>query len=111
MRTWARQRQAIMITYIVLLALVGAAVFYFLVVYKAPNCFDGQQNGYEEGTDCGGGCQLVCPFAAAQPNIVWARAFEIAPGVYNFAAEVENPNFKVGTNIEYSFKGYDALLC
>ena len=108
MSTWALRRQAIVITYIILIALMGAAIFYFFVLYQAPSCFDGTQNGYEEGVDCGGGCQLVCPFSATEPNILWARAFEVAPGVYNLAAEVENPNFNVGTNVQYSFKGYDS---
>ena len=107
MSAWARQRQTIVITYIVLIIAVIVAIVYFLVIYKPPSCFDGERNGLEEGVDCGGGCQLVCPFAAARPNIAWARAFRVAEGVYNIAAEVENPNFQVGTTINYSLKSYD----
>lgn len=107
MSVWSKQRQAIIVTYMILIAMIGVAIFYFLVIYNPPSCFDGEQNGYEEGIDCGGGCELVCPFSASNPNIAWARAFEVGPGVYNFAAEVENPNFEVGTTIEYSFRGYN----
>ena len=107
MSAWSAGRQAVIITYIILIGVIAAAVFYFLFVYQSPSCFDNIQNGLEEGIDCGGGCQLVCPFAASEPNIAWARAFEIAPGVYNLAAEVENPNFTVGTNIDYTFRAYN----
>jgi len=50
----------------------------------------------------------VCPFRAANPNNAWARAFEIAPGLYNFAAAVENPNFAVGANVDYVIRAYNA---
>lgn len=88
--------------------LIVGAVIYFLFIYNPPSCFDGVQNGYEEGIDCGGGCQLVCPFSASDPNVAWARAFQTAPGVYNLAAEVENPNFNVGTEVAYTFRSYNA---
>ena len=107
MSRWSSQRKAIIITYILLLAIIGVAIFYFLVIYQAPSCYDDIRNGAEEGVDCGGGCPLVCSFSTTQPNIFWTRAFEVAPGVYNLAAEVENPNFQVGTTITYVFQAYN----
>lgn len=108
MSRWSHGRQALIITYLMLIACIIGAVVYFLFIYQAPSCYDGIRNGLEEGVDCGGGCELVCPFAASKPNVAWSRAFEIGPGVYNLAAQVENPNFDVGTNVEYVFRGYDA---
>lgn len=108
MSAWSATRRLIIVTYIVLAGAIAAAMVYFLFIYNPPSCFDGVQNGYEEGIDCGGGCQLVCPFSASDPNVTWARAFETAPGVYNLAAEVENPNFNVGTTIAYTFRSYNS---
>ncbi len=107
MSAWSRKRQSMIVLYCILTSLLLLTIGYFIFVYNPPNCFDGVQNGIEEGVDCGGGCQLVCPFKAAKPNVEWARAFEIAPGLYNFASAVENPNFSVGAEVEYVFRAYN----
>ena len=107
MSAWGRKRQAVIIGYILLLALIVALFFYFFVLYNPPSCFDGKQNGLEEGVDCGGACALVCPFAATSPNILWARSFEVGPGVYNMVASVENPNFDLAATVDYVIRGYN----
>jgi len=107
MSAWARKRQSTIIMYVILTLLLLATIGYFRFGYNPPTCFDGEKNGVEEGVDCGGTCQLVCPFKASKPNIEWARAFEIAPGLYNFASSIENPNFSVGAETEYVFRAYN----
>jgi hypothetical protein len=107
MSSWGRKRQAIIIAYILLAVLIAAAFLYFFVLYTPPSCFDGEQNGSEEGVDCGGSCSKVCAFQAARPNIVWSRSFQVGEGVYNVAAFIDNPNFEVGTDLAYTIRGYD----
>lgn len=97
----------IVFSFLALIAL-GAFAFYTLVIYQAPSCFDGELNGIEEGVDCGGACQLVCPFQAASPSILWARSFEISDGVYNFTGLIENPNFDVKVDTQYKFEAYNS---
>ena len=43
----------------------------FLLLYKAPTCFDGKQNQGEGGIDCGGPCVKLCPSAFLPPEVIW----------------------------------------
>ena len=91
---------------VILLILIGIPLFF--VLQNQPSCFDGEQNGDEWGVDCGGVCALYCPFQITPPSVLWSRSFEVAPGVYNAIAYVDNPNFQAGTmEVSYSFKLFD----
>jgi len=104
MTSWAAQKRAQYIgTLIVVVGIVGGGVLFFVVRDK-PTCTDGIQNGTEEGVDCGGECQAICPFAATAPVIQWTRFFEQAPGVYSVVALIENPNSKASAMaVPYEF--------
>ncbi len=104
MSAWARNRRTVII--LGFLTIVGLILFgvYSLFIYQAPTCFDGELNGLEEGIDCGGVCELVCPFSATEPNVQWGRAFQISNGVYNLAGLIENPNFDVKVDATYKFE-------
>jgi len=80
----------------------------FLVLYKAPTCSDGVRNGNEQGVDCGGSCQRLCQSSFALPSVAWARSEQVAPGLYNLAAYIINPN-KSGEalNVPYTMTAYD----
>lgn len=81
----------------------------FVVLYDAPTCFDGQQNGDETGVDCGGSCERICSFEATDPIVRWNRFFEVSPGVYNAVALVENPNTNAqARSVPYTFALRDA---
>jgi hypothetical protein len=69
----------------------------FKVFYKAPSCFDGIQNGDEQGIDCGGSCQRLCASAFLPPVVSWSRLENVAPGLYNVATYIINPNAKAGS--------------
>lgn len=87
--------------------LVFIAVSYFFF-YEEPTCFDGKQNGLEDGVDCGGTCVLLCTNQATDPIIHWKRFFSVGPNIYNTIAYVENQNPDAGaTDVEYIFKLYD----
>lgn len=106
--SWASRRRSayIGIFILVLLLIVLWAGFQFF--YEAPTCFDGTQNGEEAGVDCGGTCERVCPFEAIEVRVLWSRFFEIAPGVYNAVALLDNPNVgALARDVDYSLKLYD----
>jgi len=108
MSHWAQNRRILILSGIFMIfAVIGFAVYTF-VFFKPPTCFDGLQNGIEEGIDCGGTCKLVCSFQATEPNILWSRAFKISDGVYNITGLIENPNFDVKLDGTYKFEAYNS---
>src|SRR3990167_4665752 len=64
-----------------------------------PTCFDGVQNGIEEGIDCG---LLACGVACEPPilplSILSQKLIEIRPNDYDFVAQVNNPNSLFGAS-------------
>lgn len=107
--TWSSRRKAVIIAGITVcvLALLGIGVY--KATYTPPNCFDGTMNGAETGIDCGGGCARVCEGNARSLVLLWARPFEVAPGVYNVVAYFENQNVTSGIQqLSYELKLYDA---
>lgn len=108
MASWGTRRRNtiifLLITVFILLSFAFVSYFY----YEEPTCFDGEQNGNEEGVDCGGNCSLLCTGQTFDPIVHWKRYFEIDSGVYNVIAYIENQNPAAGaTDVEYSFKLYD----
>jgi hypothetical protein len=78
------------------------------VLSVAPTCFDGKQNGNEQGLDCGGPCQKVCPFQSNALLLRWARVFKVTPSIYNAMAYVDNQNpGSAIRKIAYEFRVYD----
>ena len=107
MSAWSRRRYTIyFITAITIIALALFAIYTFFI-FEPATCFDGEQNGSEQAVDCGGSCERICPFQAVDPQIVWARAFEISDGVYNLGAIVRNPNFSARLEGQYKFEAFN----
>ncbi len=109
MNEWSRRRKRIILALVtfVLVFLIGLPVF--LLVYKAPTCFDGKRNGDETGVDCGGSCQLLCT-ADSLPLIVKGdpRILKIAPNTFEVVALVNNPNISAGVyRAGYTFRLYN----
>ncbi|MFZ1019629.1 MAG: hypothetical protein WAN61_01375 [Minisyncoccia bacterium] len=106
---WALKRQ---IFYVVVL-LVFIFIFGFLIISpslnKAPSCVDGIQNGDETGIDCGGSCPNACLSQVDTVSVLWARAFEVAPGRYNAVAYIVNHNkTDAAEKVSYRFRFADA---
>ncbi|MES2315108.1 MAG: hypothetical protein V4524_04210 [Patescibacteria group bacterium] len=96
MSSWSQRRKSIYSS-VVLLLLVGfVGVPAFLFFYKAPTCSDGMKNGNELGVDCGGSCQRLCASAFFVPSVAWTRLQNVAPGLYNIATYIINPNVRAG---------------
>jgi hypothetical protein len=108
MSSWgARRRQKIIFIFL-LIVISFAIIIAFLVLDKPATCFDGKKNGSEQGRDCGGECLLLCRGQVIEPLIHWSRSFEVAPGVYNSVAYLENLNTDAGSEkLEYIFKYYN----
>jgi hypothetical protein len=92
MASWSRQRRLKYATIIIVVIAGAVGVPAFFLFYKAPSCSDGIKNGDEQGVDCGGSCEKLCPTAFLAPSVSWVRFKEVSPGLYNMAAYVINPN-------------------
>lgn len=92
MASWSRQRKSIYGLAAVIIILGLVVIPSFLYLYHAPTCFDGAKNGSEQGVDCGGACSRLCQSSFLPPDVAWTRFEEVAPGLYNMAAYIVNPN-------------------
>lgn len=91
--TWSHKRQFIIIGILFLfVCAILAYPTYQIFFNKIPTCFDNSKNGDETGVDCGGSCAKICKAGAADVVVHWRRVFQVAPGVYSVAAEIENIN-------------------
>jgi hypothetical protein len=89
-----------------IIIIVGIPLFLFF--HKTPTCFDNTKNQDEQGIDCGGVCTRICSEDISAPIIMWQRAFQVTPGVYNAVAYIQNPNvLNRVDNIGYVFRLYD----
>lgn len=98
---------------IVTIVYCGLWVLFFGVIYllfgpPPTSCFDGRQNGNEQGVDCGGRCMKQCA-VNLPPTVIEAAFIAVRPGLGDVVAMVKNPNANVGTNqLHYKFVLYDA---
>ena len=75
----------------------GIADYFFII---EPTCFDGVQNGLEEGVDCGTlACGVACEPAVMPLNVVSQKLIEVRPGDYDFVAQINNPNSFYGASL------------
>lgn len=109
MASWSTTRKYGYLSALVIVLVVLVGVPAFLLLYRAPTCFDGRQNGEERGVDCGGACVKLCLADFADPRVLWSYSTRVVPGVYNSMAYIQNPNQGVeAKDLSYVFKLYDA---
>jgi hypothetical protein len=110
MFSWAHQKQLIYGTgvFLFLLLVIGIPV-YFTFFNALPTCFDGKMNGNEIEVDCGGSCDRACAHEVLpEPIVSWSRPFNVARGLNNLVAYVQNPNVNYTAEpIPYIFLVYD----
>lgn len=108
MASWSTRRQ---LTYFFgfFAVLIAAAALAAAFLWPRPSCQDGRRNQGELGVDCGGGCSAVCPSEALPARALWARVLPLgAPGAYDLAALVANPNDDLrATRLPYEIKFMD----
>jgi hypothetical protein len=106
--TWAGKRQLMYFSLIFLLVCGGLFAVIYPRISVPPTCVDGKKNGTEGGIDCGGVCSRMCASETRDLIVVWARSFEVIPGVYHSVAYIENQNVNAGVKrVPYQFKLYD----
>ena len=109
MASWAAKRKTLYFLLFFAAMLFLIAVPSFLIIYEKPSCFDSKQNQGEGGIDCGGPCAKLCRVSALAPSVLWTRALQVSPGVYNVVALVENPNLDLmAKDVSYLFRVYDS---
>ena len=108
MASWSSRRKFTYGSTVILALVLIVGLPAFLLLYKAPTCFDGKQNQGEEGIDCGGPCVKLCPSAFLPPEVIWTKSEPVAPGLYNVAAYVVNNNLDgAAYNVPYEMQLFD----
>ncbi len=106
--SWGTERRNTIVFAVFLLIAIPTVLYFIIFKYEAPTCSDGKRNGSETGVDCGGACALICAGQGIDPYVRWTRYFQVAPGVYNAVAYVENQNADAGSaDFAYTFTMYD----
>src|SRR3989344_5366408 len=109
MSNWASRRKAVYFWSAVLLLTAVSFLIFWKYWYQTPTCFDGLQNGDENGIDCGGSCELVCSMQAQAPvQRSDPRVFKVMDNIYSVLTYVENHNVNFeAPSVPYKFKIYD----
>lgn len=106
--TWSGRRKFLISFFIVVFVVLPFLYVVYINIKPESNCFDRRKNGDENGIDCGGSCQLYCPYERRDIVVVFSRAQKITDGLYNVVALVENKNTDaLSPIIKYKFKLYD----
>ena len=92
---WRTQRQIIIFTIYFLIIFVPFAFATYQILKKHPSCYDGIQNGIEEGVDCNGSCELRCDGTYRDLRVNFVRGLKVSDSVYDIFALVENYNTEV----------------
>jgi len=108
--SWRDKRRSIMV--LILVVFVILYIFYksYSNLFPTETCFDGIKNNNERGVDCGGYCQLICPFDISPLQIKFAKAVETEKDLYDLVALIQNNNQAqnpMDGKINYSFTIYD----
>ena len=89
---WATKRKIIYATVIIVLLVVYLLYHYRALISPSPTCFDGVQNGLEEGIDCGGSCSLMCVSSVKPLTLEWSRFIKTQDNTYDLVAYISNKN-------------------
>lgn len=110
MATWSSRRKLVYGgSFAIAIALILGALF-FSFFYTPPTCSDRVMNGNETGVDCGGSCRKLCQSAFIPAKIAWGggKSEKVAPGFYNVASYIINPNLNAAAaNVPYKFALFD----
>jgi hypothetical protein len=109
MLSWSAKRKIVYLSILFIILATPLSIFIYQKLQKPPSCYEGVKNQNERDVDCGGICQIACFANVKQdPDIQWSRAYYVAPGIYNLAAYIQNPNLDyISKPTKYSFRVYD----
>lgn len=107
--TWAQKRRMWYIGIFTIIIIFFTTLLIAPYFSKPATCTDGEQNGDEQGIDCGGSCITYCEALAFDPVVIWGRSFDSKNGSYTAAALVENQNINAFVDrLSYEFSLYDS---
>ena len=110
MDSWSQRRRVIYAAIFGVAIVAVVTMIYLIFFYQKPSCFDNVRNGGEAGVDCGGACSNLCQNAFVSPNVAWSRFEKVAPGMYNVATYIINPNVDgEAMDVPYRMVLYDRL--
>ncbi|MEK7115130.1 MAG: hypothetical protein AAB847_02115 [Patescibacteria group bacterium] len=94
------------VLFLLILALVGGAIFYFF--WPKASCTDNKLNQNEEGVDCGGQC-IPCALKNPEPlTISSVEIFDNGNNTVTVLGEIHNPNQLLGSeNFTYTINLFD----
>ena len=97
--------------FVVIAGIAGGIAFWAASRFvPSPTCFDNRKNQGELGIDCGGPCGPCELKNPKNVSIFWARLGHAAPGTYDAAALVENPNEVLSSPaLQYEFTFFDNI--
>lgn len=105
---WSTKRKVIYASAAVFFTVAALLYVFRDTFFPKPSCFDGRQNGYEAGVDCGGTCSLRCVEQVVPLSVLWSRALQTSSSTYDLVAMVSNRNLdNAPRNIAYIFTAYD----
>lgn len=94
----AQKQLVVGLIFVLIIGAIGYGFVDFFFITEAT-CFDGVQNGIEEGVDCGLlACGVACEPAIVPLNVLSQKLIEVRPGDYDFVAQINNPNSLFGTS-------------
>lgn len=104
---WSSKRKLIYGAGIVIAILLVLTYAFRDTLFPTPTCFDGKQNGFEAGIDCGGQCSLRCFQETVPLTVSWARALQTSSTTYDFVAYVSNKNLdNAPKSLPFTFIAY-----
>lgn len=106
--TWAARRKTFIVFLIIIFIVLPILYLGYIKIKPEASCFDRRRNGTETGIDCGGACQLYCPYERKDIVVIFSRAQKVVDGLYNVIALIENKNTDaLAPYVKYKFKIYD----
>jgi len=92
MSSWSSRRKSIYAAIVIIVAVGVIGLPAFFIFYKPPTCADGKKNQGEQGIDCGGPCEKLCPSAFQDAIVSWTHFEKLTSHLYNIASYIVNPN-------------------
>ncbi|MDH4359096.1 MAG: hypothetical protein OEV37_04185 [Candidatus Berkelbacteria bacterium] len=105
MSHYFKKQITIVLIFVLILAIIGAAV-YFLTRPSGPTCSDGIKNQGEEDVDCGGPCKKCKEIEDLK--VISKKFIPTTENNFDLVAVVGNPNIDWGARLaSYVFELYD----
>jgi hypothetical protein len=109
-----KKRIIIALVFVLILGAIGYGIYFINI--DRPSCFDGIQNGNEDGVDCGlYSCGISCVPEFIPINILSEKLIKVSAEDYDFVAQVSNSNSNFGSSrvvyeLNISDRGGNILL-